>query len=285
MSGSYYTLNSKYNQLKSILAGLPISGSGLTGDLNANNYDILNVNNIDLTTINGLPPAGAENLEQTLTIGDDANGLNIQNLNQLSLSGTSTITDSTGDLVLQPPTNQTIQLGNNLYVDTIGRLGLGGANYGTSGQVLTSNGATAPTWETLATTPTFAGASITETISSNAETTLTGWTSQVATGITIGTPDVFTTPTAGWYSLGFSLEIDKDSGANFETLTFKIKRGGTDYHQLLYENASGVRSNAKCFGGSILIEMIVGQTISMTTQMDFANSYIVSGFVSLVKVD
>ena len=231
MSGSYYTLNSKYNQLKSILAGLPISGSGLTGDLDANNYDILNVDNITLNTINGLPPTGGENLEQTLTIGNDAGGLDITNLNQLSLSGTSTITDSTGDLVIQPPTNQTLQLGNNIYVDTlnnriginvpapeedleidgniqmdtgstskivfydkpndhehgeidaegegtngglikfqtkidggavseklridnIGRLGLGGANYGTSGQVLTSNGATAPTWETpVAPTP------------------------------------------------------------------------------------------------------------------------------------
>ena len=118
MSGSYYTLNSKYNQLRSLLAGIPITGSGLTGDLNANNYDILNVDNITLNTINGLPPAGAENLEQTLTIGDDANGLNIQNLNQLGLQGGSTITDTTGDLVLQPPTNQTIQLGNNIYVDT-----------------------------------------------------------------------------------------------------------------------------------------------------------------------
>jgi len=33
-----------------------------------------------------------------------------------------------------------------LRIDNIGRIGLGGANYGTSGQVLTSNGASAPTW-------------------------------------------------------------------------------------------------------------------------------------------
>ena len=75
MSGSYYTLNSKYNQLKSILAGLPISGSGLTGDLDANNFNILNVNDIDLTTINGAaypPPVAASDLDATLTVGNSA---------------------------------------------------------------------------------------------------------------------------------------------------------------------------------------------------------------------
>jgi hypothetical protein len=75
MSGSYYTLNSKYNQLKSILASLPISGSGLTGDLDANNFNILNVNDIDLTTINGAaypPPVAASDLDATLTVGNSA---------------------------------------------------------------------------------------------------------------------------------------------------------------------------------------------------------------------
>jgi hypothetical protein len=34
-------------------------------------------------------------------------------------------------------------------IDNIGRIGIGGANYGTSGQVLTSNGSSAPTWQSL----------------------------------------------------------------------------------------------------------------------------------------
>ena len=36
-----------------------------------------------------------------------------------------------------------------LYIGSEGQIGLGGANYGTSGQVLTSNGSSsAPTWQT-----------------------------------------------------------------------------------------------------------------------------------------
>jgi hypothetical protein len=96
MSGSYYTLNSKYNQLKSILAGIPITGSGLTGDLNANNYDILNVDNIDLTTINGAaypPVVATDDLDATLTAGNsagtndiDMNNQDILNVNNINLN-------------------------------------------------------------------------------------------------------------------------------------------------------------------------------------------------------
>ena len=240
MSGiSNYTLNQKINAILGKTSGLPsvidldttltTGNNAGTNDIDMNNNDILQVNNIALTTINGgaYPPVVADNtLTEVLTAGNDAGGLDITNLNQLSLSGTSTITDSTGDLVIQPPTNQTIQLGNNIYVDTQnnrvginvpvptedleidgniqldtgsfskivfydkpnnhehgeidaggegtnggrirfqtkvdggavteklritanGRIGLGGANYGTSGQVLTSNGASPPTWATI----------------------------------------------------------------------------------------------------------------------------------------
>ena len=143
-----------------------------------------------------------------------------------------------------------------------------------------SNTAPAPT-------PTFAGASMSQTISSNAETTLTAWTSQIATGITVGTPNVFTTATAGWYSLGFSLELEKPSGggSNFEIAFLRIKQGGVNYHTLQNADAGTERNNCICFGGSILIQMSASQTISMTTQLDKANSYIVTGYVSLVKVD
>jgi hypothetical protein len=108
MSGSYYTLNSKYNQLTSILASLPISGSGLTGDLDANNYDILNVDNITLTTINGLPPAGAENLEQTLTIGNSA-GTNDINMNSQDILAVNNIDLATINGSAYPPTADTLQ--------------------------------------------------------------------------------------------------------------------------------------------------------------------------------
>lgn len=138
-------------------------------------------------------------------------------------------------------------------------------------------------------TPTFAGATISQTISSNLETNLNSWSSQVATGITVGVgiSDVFTTPTAGWYSLGFSLEILKPTGGgtNFETAILKIKQGGAAYHALQDKIASSGKNNSIFFGGSILIQMSASQTISMTTQVDRASSYEVTGMILLVKVD
>ena len=206
----------------------------LTSDLDANGFDILNVNNIDLTTINSnpYPPVvPTDDLDATLTAGNsagandiDMNNNDIINIKELELNGTSTITDATGDLVVQPPLNQTLQLGNNIYIDTntnrvginvpiptedleidgniqmntgatskivfydqpnahehgeidaegdgvnggalkfqtkvdgggvtekfrinnTGAIGLSGANYGTSGQTIVSNGSSAPTWE------------------------------------------------------------------------------------------------------------------------------------------
>jgi hypothetical protein len=105
MSGSYYTLNSKYNQLKSILAGLPISGSGLTGDLDANNFNILNVNDIDLTTINGAaypPPVAASDLDATLTIGNSA-GANDINMNSQDILAVNNINLTTINSAAYPP--------------------------------------------------------------------------------------------------------------------------------------------------------------------------------------
>ena len=105
MSGSYYTLNSKYNQLKSILAGLPISGSGLTGDLDANNFNILNVNDIDLTTINGAaypPPVAASDLDATLTAGNSA-GANDINMNSQDILAVNNINLTTINSAAYPP--------------------------------------------------------------------------------------------------------------------------------------------------------------------------------------
>jgi len=115
----------------------------LTGDLTV--PDILGV-----VTINGSaypPVVGSDNLTDVLTAGDDAGGLNITNLNQVTLSGTSTITDSTGDLVIQPPTGQTLELGS-MTINNVGAIGIGApADFGTTGKMLMSQGSLAtPTW-------------------------------------------------------------------------------------------------------------------------------------------
>ena len=67
---------------------------------------------------------------------------------------------STGGLVLGSYTgNITFQTARTerMRIASAGQIGIGGANYGTSGQVLTSGGASAaPSWTTISTTPTTA---------------------------------------------------------------------------------------------------------------------------------
>ena len=65
---------------------------------------------------------------------------------------------SAGDGYIVNQANSGIVLGTNnterLRIASAGQIGIGGANYGTSGQVLTSAGAsTAPSWTTISTTP------------------------------------------------------------------------------------------------------------------------------------
>ena len=50
-------------------------------------------------------------------------------------------------------TDLEISSSGNIHLNPTGAIGIGGANYGTSGQVLTSNGASAPTWTTLTSIP------------------------------------------------------------------------------------------------------------------------------------
>ena len=132
MSGSYYALNSKYQSLLAILAGIqsgttPVpTSSGLadvlinnnsagTTDINMNFNDIINCDNLSVNTINGapLPPGTTPTLEDVLTAGNVADlNINIVDLlvtptqsvqispNSISMNcddGTGSITTSIGD--------------------------------------------------------------------------------------------------------------------------------------------------------------------------------------------
>lgn len=92
MSGSYYTLDAKYNTLQSeidaILAGgvpgsqnlasvLAIGNSAGATDINMNTRNILACNNLNVTTINSAaypPISGAGDLQAVLTAGNTATG-------------------------------------------------------------------------------------------------------------------------------------------------------------------------------------------------------------------
>ena len=96
MSGiSNYTLNQKISNLQAQIQSLPTPtlDAVLTSGNDAGGQSITNLNDVALTTINGLPPAGAENLEQTLTIGNNAgsndidmNNQDILNVNNIDLT-------------------------------------------------------------------------------------------------------------------------------------------------------------------------------------------------------
>jgi hypothetical protein len=93
MSGSYYTLDAKYNSLLSLIQQNATTGNTLEAVLTQGNdaggQDITNVNNVDLVTINGsaYPPVVAgDDLEQVLTNGNDAGGLSMTNLNDVGLT-------------------------------------------------------------------------------------------------------------------------------------------------------------------------------------------------------
>jgi hypothetical protein len=93
MSGSYYTLDAKYNSLLALINQNQSVGNTLEAVLTAGNdaggLSMTNINNVDLVTINGsvYPPAVAgDDLEQVLTNGNDANGLSMTNLNDVGLT-------------------------------------------------------------------------------------------------------------------------------------------------------------------------------------------------------
>lgn len=134
----------------------------------------------------------------------------------------------------------------------------------------------------------FAGAEISQTIDVSTQADLNEWTSQVANGITVGSTNVFTTPTTGWYSLGYSFEfLATTNGDPFKSCVLRIKKNGTNFHILKNADSGSIGHTdlSRTFGGSILINMAGdADFITFTAQSD-NTQYRVTGMVSLVKVD
>jgi len=91
MSGSYYTLDAKYNTLLSLIttnAGVNLA-TVLTNGNDAGGQDITGVDNLDLVTINGAaypPLVAGDNLENVLINGNAANNLSMTGLNDVALT-------------------------------------------------------------------------------------------------------------------------------------------------------------------------------------------------------
>ncbi len=135
----------------------------------------------------------------------------------------------------------------------------------------------------------YGSATITDVIVFNGN--LDNWSSQVATGITVantlGDANVFTAITEGWYSLGFSFQLKGTNPANnFTVVTLTIIRSGTTIHTLQDDDRPAGRPDNNIsitMGGTILIQLTAGQTITFNVTVD-SDNHTVSGFASLVKI-
>jgi hypothetical protein len=138
---------------------------GATAQMSYNGTNILTIGSIDSTfTIRGAPFINTTSYGANLVIqagaGNTSFGSQGTTAGNMTLAGGDAGTGGAGgDLTIRPgfgtarPGTFYIQTGassasERLRITSAGAWGLGGANYGTSGQVLTSNGsASAPTWQ------------------------------------------------------------------------------------------------------------------------------------------
>ena len=175
-----------------------------------------------------------------------------------------------------------------LRINNVGAIGIGGAIYGTAGQVLSSNGSgNAVSWVSPVSNI-YAGASISQIIGPavNVETTFNSWTSQVASGITAGATNVFTAQSSGWYSLSFSISCKgTNKYNNFTEVILRIKKNGTNYHVLNDDDrppGSTDINTAITFGGGIFIDLNTNDSITFTIQVN-SDNHTVTGYCSLEK--
>ena len=111
--------------------------------------------------LTGILTAPAISSSGNITASGNVSGVNITSSNNLTsetlnVTGVATATTFVGNLTgnVNATSNLLLQIGGSekFRVGSSGQLGIGGANYGTSGQVLTSGGSgSAATWSTIPT--------------------------------------------------------------------------------------------------------------------------------------
>ena len=120
-----------------------------------NNNDKITASDGTIDLLSGVSYAGIITAPAITTPGNiTANSLNVGSGIQLGNAGVATATTFVGNLTgnVNATSNLLLQIGGSekFRVASSGQLGIGGANYGTSGQVLTSGGSgSAATWSTI----------------------------------------------------------------------------------------------------------------------------------------
>ena len=119
-----------------------------------NNNDKILASDGVLDQISGFNVVGVLTTGSLDVTNFDANHINVGSNIQLGNAGIITATTLIGNVTgnVNATSNLLLQVGGSekFRVASSGQLGIGGANYGTSGQVLTSGGSgSAPTWSTI----------------------------------------------------------------------------------------------------------------------------------------
>ena len=120
-----------------------------------NNNDKITASDGTIDLLSGVNYAGIITAPAFTTTGNiTANSINVGSNIQLGNAGVATATTFVGNLTgnVNATSNLLLQIGGSekFRVGSSGQLGIGGANYGTSGQVLTSGGSgSAATWSTV----------------------------------------------------------------------------------------------------------------------------------------
>jgi len=213
--------------------------------------------------VTGLTPRLILNCK--LGVGDPQRDLSIPTLdaNGNPAGGTGLYTDAEINALPTPPAGQS----DDILL-----------RYGQPGQMLVSQGYDLPPkW--VSQSPQFANARLNQNITSTGVQNLTSWTSQVAQGMTAP----FTTTTAGWYQLTFSLQQRASSTTLYNYAYLYVLKNSGIIHEVENFDQSPEVDLSRTGGGGFLVEMAAGESISFQTDSNSSN-YTVSGYASLVKV-
>jgi len=176
--------------------------------------------------------------------------------------------------------------GEVTYNNTIGGVNITGqitlnGDSGVSGEVLTSQGASAPVWS-VPSPPTsiFAGIQCNNTKNWLTRQAIT-FTTQVQSGITASSAG-FTATSNGWYNLTYNFSTT--SSLSWAYSYIYIKKNGTDYFSSEFRDAGSPWEHDSPHGGGMLIQLNNGDTVQFDVEVDVGGNYNVSGFASLIKM-
>ena len=194
-----------------------------------------------------------------------------------------------------------VELSGNLYINGVS---------GVSGEVLRSQGSTSsPIWASIGVTDVsnnnstynslgsidlsnntliynrpdiqtyFAGIQVNNNFS-NASRNSLSFTNQIQSGITTSSSG-FTSTKLGWYNLTYNFTTNASQVFGYSFIW--IVKSGTDYFRSAVRDQGSPYEFEANHGGGMLIFLLIGDTITFSTQAD-SGSYNINGFASLIKM-